>query len=67
MARGSVYELITQLEIALNLCFTSVASHADLDSKVCEVERMLASMVRKIEQAGDTSEGRPNNTSNRHT
>ena len=49
ISRGSLYELQTQLEICLNLEYIVEASFQNQYEKSREVERMLSSLIRKIE------------------
>ena len=48
IARGSLYELQTQIEICLNLEYLSKASFNEIDEKCREIERMLTSLIHKI-------------------
>ena len=48
IAMGSLFEMQTQLEIALNLSYLTEAKHADLHEKTREIERMLSSLIRSI-------------------
>jgi len=49
IASGSLYELQTQLQIAQNLNFTESEHVAPIDSLSSEIERMLASLITKLE------------------
>ncbi|MBN1515455.1 four helix bundle protein [Candidatus Sumerlaeota bacterium] len=48
IAIGSVYELQTQLEICRNLHFLESGNFEKLDADLAEIERMLASLARKV-------------------
>ena len=48
IARGSLYELQTQLEIAVNLGYLKDTIFKDLLQSVNEVERMLNSLIGKL-------------------
>ena len=48
IANGSLFELQTQLEIALNLGFLTDESFSLLFESSREIERMLSSLIRKI-------------------
>lgn len=48
MARGSLYELQTQAEIALNLHYVPEETVAQLSTKALEVERMLNRFIATI-------------------
>jgi four helix bundle protein len=48
IANGSLFELQTQLEIARNLKFLSEESFSLLFELSREIERMLSSLIRKI-------------------
>lgn len=48
MARGSLYELQTQIEIALNLHYVPEETVAQLSTKALEVERMLNRFIATI-------------------
>jgi len=48
IARGSLYELQTQLEIAVNLGYLKDAIYKDLLQSINEVERMLNSLIGKL-------------------
>ena len=50
IAMGSLFELQTQLEIAHDLKYTSNDRFGNLNSLLLELERMLSSMIRKIDQ-----------------
>ncbi|MBI5665520.1 MAG: four helix bundle protein [Nitrospirae bacterium] len=45
---GSLYELQTQLEICLNLKYVSQQRFDDINEKSREIERMLSSLINKI-------------------
>ena len=49
-ARGSVYELQTQLEVARNLCYLSSVDHLTIADRADDVGRMLNGMIAKIRQ-----------------
>jgi four helix bundle protein len=46
---GSLYELQTQLDISLNLRYVTEDCHGKLFESSREVERMLSSLMRKLE------------------
>ncbi len=50
IANGSLFELQTQLEIASHLGFVSNPDFEELTEKTREIERMLGSLIRKVEQ-----------------
>lgn len=50
IATGSLCEVQTQLLIAKNLSFLSESSYNQLDELTKEIERMLSSMIRKLNQ-----------------
>lgn len=50
---GSLHELDTQLEIAVNLGYLSPSSYAVLQEKVRELERMLTSLYQKLNRPPD--------------
>jgi four helix bundle protein len=50
-ARGSVYELQTQLEVAKSLCYLSSVDHLAIGEQANDVGRMLNGMIAKIRQA----------------
>ena len=52
IAMGSLFELLTQLEIALNLGFVDAKQHAHLSELGRELERMMSSLIRKLKEAG---------------
>ena len=52
ISRGSLYEMQTQLEIALNLEHIPKTSFQDLDEKSREVERMLNSLIKRVAASG---------------
>lgn len=49
IAMGSLYELQTQLDISLNLGYVTTDSRGELFESSREVERMLSSLMRKLE------------------
>lgn len=49
ISRGSLFELQTQLEIARNLDFLSLDSFDKLYESTREIERMLSSLISKIQ------------------
>lgn len=48
IAFGSVNELDYQLTLALDLGFLPVGAHTELNVKVVEIKKMLASLIRKV-------------------
>ena len=51
IARGSLYELQTQLEICINLNFLDVNLVAGMIEKSREIERMLSSLIAKVQDS----------------
>jgi len=51
IASGSLYELQTQIEIAQNLGYISEQEYDMIYEKSKEVDRMLSSMLKKIESS----------------
>jgi four helix bundle protein len=49
IARGSLYELDTQLQLACDLTYLDQSSHAGLKSALNESERILAGLIRSLE------------------
>lgn len=52
IASGSLCEVQTQLLISRNLNFINAETYAELDEATREIERMLTSMIRKLNQKG---------------
>lgn len=50
IARGSLFENQTQLEIAVNLDFIKVEDLEDIKELSIEVEKMLNSLIKKLEE-----------------
>ena len=50
VARGSLYENQTQLEIAVNLSFIETDDLKEIKELSLEVEKMLNSLIKKIEE-----------------
>ena len=48
IARGSLYELQTQLEIAANIDYLQSAQYEEITHAINEIERMLNSMIKKL-------------------
>ena len=48
IASGSLYEMQTQLEICLNLEYISKQDFSRINEQSREIERMLSSLIRKI-------------------
>jgi four helix bundle protein len=48
IAEGSLYELQTQLEIAVNLTYLTADQYHQLNAVTREIERMLTSLIRKL-------------------
>jgi len=48
IARGSLFELQTQLEIATDLAFLSKEAHEPLESQAQEIAIMLSSLISKL-------------------
>jgi four helix bundle protein len=57
-ARGSIFEVQTQLEISKNLEFLATESFADLESKAAEVGRLLNGLITKLRRDINDSESR---------
>jgi four helix bundle protein len=53
MARGSVYELDTQLLFALELNYLKTEAYQPVKEQLDEAERVLAGLVRAVEQGMD--------------
>jgi len=51
IARGSLYELQTQLEICINLKFLDVSLVEGMIEKTREIERMLSSLIAKVQNS----------------
>src|SRR6266567_7507728 len=51
IARGSASELEYHLLLAKDLQFLTVEEFADLESKVFEIQRMLASLVERLQRS----------------
>ena len=51
IARGSLYELQTQLEICINLEFIDEIVVADMIEKSREIERTLSSLIAKVQNS----------------
>ncbi len=49
MARGSLFEIDTQLLIAMNLGILSESRYEELDAHMTEVGRVLAGLIKSIE------------------
>ena len=49
ISSGSVYELQTQLEIAMNLSFIPQKDYVRLGRISVEIAKMLSALIRKIE------------------
>ena len=50
IARGSLYESQTQLEIAVNLSFIAAEDLKEIQELSIEVEKMLNSLIKKLEE-----------------
>ena len=50
IARGSLYESQTQLEIAVNLSFIATEDLKEIQELSIEVEKMLNSLIKKLEE-----------------
>jgi len=48
IARGSLFELQTQIEISKNLDYLSNENSSQLNQKSIEIEKMLAALIRSI-------------------
>jgi four helix bundle protein len=55
-ARGSSYEVETQLEISKNLGFLSADVFQDLESKTAEVARLLNGLITRLRRDVQSSE-----------
>jgi four helix bundle protein len=51
IAIGSLYELQTQEQIAFNLNYFDKETYTRIDESSREIERMLSSLIRKIDEA----------------
>jgi len=51
IAMGSIFELETQLEIALNLEYISKTDFTGIYEDSREIERMLSALIRKIKES----------------
>ena len=51
MASGSLYELQTQIEISQKLSYISKDDYEVIFNRAKEIERMLSSMIRKVENS----------------
>jgi four helix bundle protein len=49
MAMGSASELENHLLLARDLHFLEKAKHGDIETKVVEVKKMLAALIRKVD------------------
>ena len=58
IARGSLYELETQIEIALNLGFFGSEVFDELSENISEISRMLSALISRIREADDKPSGR---------
>jgi len=61
-ARGSCYEVQTQLEISRNLKFLSPEAFTDLDAKAAEVGRLLNGLMKNIRRQINEDDIRPPKT-----
>ena len=50
ISMGSLYELTTLLDIAKSLNFISETSFTEVNDQVREIERMLSSLIKKIQK-----------------
>lgn len=50
IARGSLYELQTQVEIAQNLNFLATETFEQTQSALNEIERMLSALIRSLQK-----------------
>ncbi len=57
IARGSLYELQTQMEISINLCYLNRDQFDKLYELSREIERMLSSLIMKLSSKEATQEG----------
>ncbi|NCC68954.1 MAG: four helix bundle protein [Clostridia bacterium] len=55
IAMGSLFELQTQMEVALNLRYIDRKQSESLYEKSREIERMLSSLIRKVREKNETS------------
>ena len=51
IASGSLYEFQTQLEIAKRLSFCSIEGFDNVNNLSLEIEKMLASLIRKLKNS----------------
>ncbi|MCG3123511.1 MAG: hypothetical protein GIKADHBN_01931 [Phycisphaerales bacterium] len=54
IARGSVYELDTQLLFAVEMKYFEEAAYAEVKGSLDETERVLAGLIRSLERASGT-------------
>lgn len=47
IAGGSLSELDTQIEIAINLTYISEETKQDVDSRICSISRKLAGLIKQ--------------------
>lgn len=50
IAMGSLFELQTQMEVALNLQYIEHCQYENIYEKSREIERMLSSLIRKLRE-----------------
>ena len=50
LARGSLYELQTQMEISLNLQYYNQQDFDRINDSSKEIERMMSSLIRKVKE-----------------
>ncbi|MEQ8844082.1 MAG: four helix bundle protein [Phycisphaerales bacterium] len=51
IARGSIFEIDTQIRFALRLGFISKPAMADLDERLRECDRLLSALIRSISRS----------------
>jgi four helix bundle protein len=52
-ARGSLFEIATQLQLSSRFGYLNVQTHDELIEKVDECGRILAGLIRKLEDVSD--------------
>lgn len=52
IARGSLFELQTQLEISMNLGYLTNEAYQELENRSQEIARMLSSFIAKLRTSG---------------
>ena len=58
IARGSLFELDTQVELAANLGFCDREVFEEVSEKISEISRMLSALISRIREADEPKSGR---------